>query len=382
MESVAVGHGGTSTESERNLSEKSHQGATRRVRKKADEVQAWLDKLDEQATASTAVNARRSDRYEYRVCSLVIELEQSALGWVRYEVPTRNLSREGVSFLIGHFVYPGTFCRVHLVSLQGQRQVVPGRIIRCRYLEESGSLHEIGVHFDNPIDVGTFNLGAARLRFLMIDDDPSMHRLVGHLLKTLDVELTHVEDGRRAVEMVMASQFDLVLLDMELPDFDGFQTARELRKRGFARTIVAFTAMCGADVEEECVAAGCNSLLAKPVTLDALVDLLGTLKENPITSTLGNDPEIVKLVNSFIMDLPEKVGRIESAFSEQNFTELTRLVRMLKGEGGAYGFQPITDLAMQLEKAVVDVTDAAEIRSKLNELIRTCLSARSSVPAD
>lgn len=369
-------------ERKRTLAGKTPQNSSRRVRKSHDDLRHWLDKLDDQTAGAAAVNARRSDRYEYRVRSLAVELEQSGTGWIKYEVPSRNLSREGVAFLIGNFVYPGTTCRVHLVSLQNQRQTVNGRVVRCRYLEESGSLHEAGVHFDNPIDVGTFNRGAARLRFLMIDDDLAMHKLVGHLLGTLDVELTHVDNGRAAIGMVTTSQFDLILLDMDLPEFDGFQTARELRKRGFARSIVAFTAMSGENVKEECTDAGCSSFLPKPVTMNSLIDLIESLKENPLVSTLADDPEMADLIDSFVMDLPEKVGRLETLFAEQQYSDLARIVRMLKGEGGAYGFQEITDTATEAEHAIAEVTDTAEIRSKLNELIRVCLSARSTRGAD
>ena len=360
------------------MAKKASQNAPRRVRKKPEELRACLDRLDDAARTAHAINVRRSDRYEYRVRSLAVEIEQSGTGWVHYEVPSRNLSREGVAFLIGHFVYPGSACRVHLVSLQNQRQVIPGKVIRCRYIEESGSLHEVGVHFDNPIDVGLFNRGAARLRFLMVDDDPAMHKLVGHLLKSLDVELTHVDDGHRAINMVKSAQFDLVLLDMELPGFDGYQTARELRKQGFARAIVAFTADTSDDVEEKCLEAGCNTLLHKPVTVDQLIKLIDSLKENPLTSTLAGDPEMADLIDSFVMELPEKVGKLEAAFAQQDIAGLTRAVRLLKGEGGAYGFQPITDAAAEVEKSIAGVTDMAEIRSQLNELIRICLSAQSS----
>jgi len=359
------------------VGKKATQNAPRRVRKSPEELRECLDRLDEQTNA-TAVNVRRSDRYEYRVRAMPIDLEQAGTGWVHYEVPTRNLSREGVAFLIGHFVYPGTACRVHLVTLQNQRQVVTGKVVRCRYLPETVCLHEVGVHFDNPIDVGLFNRGAARLRFLMVDDDPAMHKLVGHLLKSLDVELTHVEDGKRAIEMVKAAQFDLILLDMELPDFDGFHVAKELRKQGFARTIVAFTAMSGDDVEERCLAAGCSTLVTKPVTIDKLIALIDSLKNDPLVSSFSDDPEMAELIDSFVMELPEKVGKLETAFAQQDLAGLTRIVRMLKGEGGAYGFDAITQAATEVEKAIADVTDMSEIRAQLNELIRVCLSARST----
>jgi CheY-like chemotaxis protein len=350
----------------------------RRLHKNPEAIAQFLDRLDESSAVAAAVNARRSDRYRYRVHPLVLELEQAGTGWVRYEVPSRNLSREGAAFLLGHFVYPGTTCRVHLLSLQDQLQIITARVIRCRYLEGSGTLHEVGVSFDRAIDVAMFNQRAARLRFLLVNQDPSMHRLIGHFLKSLDVELTHVESGRKAVDMATAAQFDLVLLDTELPDSAGTETARELRRRGFARAIVALTATAGDEHREEILAAGCNRHLTKPISREDLAHVVESLKEKPHFSSMADDADFIELIDTFVTELPEKVGQLEIAFSQNDYSALTTAARVLKGEGGAYGFQTITDAAAGVEEAISNSGDAAEIRGQLDELIRICLSARST----
>jgi CheY-like chemotaxis protein/HPt (histidine-containing phosphotransfer) domain-containing protein len=360
------------------VSMKPSRNSPRRIRKSFHAVEEFLDRLDENGAGSAAVNVRRSDRYRYRVQSLEVELQQAGAGWTHYEVPSRNLSREGAAFLLGHFVYPGTLCRVHLVGLQGQHQVVNARVVRCRYIEGSGSLHEVGVSFEHVVDVAMFNRWAARLRFLLVDDDASMHRLIAHWLKSLDVELTCVENGRKAVEMVGASSFDLILLAMELPDSPGIDTARRLRQKGFARTIVALSATGRDDHESECLAAGCNRYLSKPISRDNLVELVESLKETPIFSSMADDESFTDLIDAFVVELPEKVGRLEGAFSRNDVQALTNIVRILKGEGGAYGFQAITDTAAQVEQALQDQVEMREIRKQLNELIHICLSTRST----
>ena len=358
--------------SELALSEKD---PARRLRQNPETVQHVLDRLDEGAAPRCTANARESDRHQYRTRLMVVELGQHGTGWVRYEVAPRNLSQSGVAFLLGHFVYPQTPCRVQLVDRQKRKHVIRGEVVRCRYLEDSATLHEVGVQFAEQISVGVFSGNATRLRILMVDDDPAIRRLVGHLLKSLGVELTSLDDGRQAVETATADDFDLVLLDMELPECDGFEIARELRHRGFRRPIVAVTALRGEEVRGKCLEAGCSSYVAKPITPDALTDLVESLRVEPLVSLLADDPETAPLIDTFVMELPERVSRLENSFGQRDYETLTRLIRMLKSEGGAYGFQPIAEAAERVEDAIKGEYGDGTILERLDELIRTCLSA-------
>jgi hypothetical protein len=69
-------------------------------------------------------------------------------------VRPRNISREGMSFLHGGFVYPKSICTLSLMDLSGQTVQVPGRVIRCQHVR--GHVHEIGVHFEQPIPLAQF----------------------------------------------------------------------------------------------------------------------------------------------------------------------------------------------------------------------------------
>ena len=360
------------------MSDKSESRATRRVLKSQEVIKEYLDRLDEGSAHSPSANARRSDRYEFRETELRVEIRQPGGDWIPYEVPSRNLSREGASFILGHFVHPGTACRIHLVSLQYQKRSVIGKIVRCRYLEGSGTLHEVGVSFEQPIDVAMFNQGAARLRFLLVDDDSNIYKIVSYWLRSFDVELMHAESGRKALEMVATAQFDLILLDLEMPELSGLDVARELRRRGFGRTIVMISANEDDETQKECLEAGCTRFMVKPLAREDIAGIVDTLKEEPLYSTTTGDDEFAKLVDEFVMQLPSKIGELEAAFARKDLEALGGLIRTLKGDGGAYGFQPITDAAVEANKVLGGTEDIAEIRAGLNDLIRVCLSARSA----
>jgi CheY-like chemotaxis protein len=89
----------------------------------------------------------------------------------------------------------------------------------------------------------------------------------------------NAEDGRSALELLESERFDLVLMDCQMPVLDGYDTAREVRRREAARTgvhvpIVAMTASAMQGDRERCIAAGMDDYVAKPITGEKLDELL------------------------------------------------------------------------------------------------------------
>jgi len=109
-------------------------------------------------------------------------------------------------------------------------------------------------------------------RVLVVDDMPDNRLLVRHLLKRVGVEVRCANGGRAALEALEgdAADTDLVLLDLTMPEMDGFETLAALRERGDRRPIVALTAAAMAEDREACMAAGFDDYLTKPIDRAAL----------------------------------------------------------------------------------------------------------------
>ena len=88
------------------------------------------------------VVGEQAERYPYRTYS-AIELARNGAAAGVQTIASRNVSRGGIAFLAGQFIYQGTACRVALVPPHGRAEVVPGRVVRCRYVIGSGSLLRI-----------------------------------------------------------------------------------------------------------------------------------------------------------------------------------------------------------------------------------------------
>jgi CheY-like chemotaxis protein len=123
--------------------------------------------------------------------------------------------------------------------------------------------------------------GIAGMRVLLAEDGLDNQRLVSRLLQRAGAVVTVANNGRIAVEALCEdgdaakplrspSPFDLVLLDMQMPEMDGYEAATLLRAKGFARSVVALTANALSGDRERCLAAGCDEYVRKPIDRSAL----------------------------------------------------------------------------------------------------------------
>jgi signal transduction histidine kinase len=117
-------------------------------------------------------------------------------------------------------------------------------------------------------------------RVLLAEDGPDNRLLVRTVLENRGLEVLVVENGRQAVALAeeahaRGSAFDLVLMDMEMPELDGYEATRILREQGYTAPIVALTAHAMAGQAERCLELGCNQFMSKPVDRRALVAMVG-----------------------------------------------------------------------------------------------------------
>jgi CheY-like chemotaxis protein/anti-sigma regulatory factor (Ser/Thr protein kinase) len=113
-----------------------------------------------------------------------------------------------------------------------------------------------------------------RGRILVVDDNAIAQTVASHALRRHVYEVECAGDGFAAIDVAARTSFDLILLDLQMPGLDGFQTAERIRKLpNYAETpIVAVTANCSDDYRERCFQSGMQGFLAKPVRTAELVE--------------------------------------------------------------------------------------------------------------
>ncbi|MDX9893970.1 response regulator [Desulfofustis limnaeus] len=127
-------------------------------------------------------------------------------------------------------------------------------------------------------------LTSYRFRILLAEDDPINQMAVKALLDQLGLSVVCVQNGREVVDEVTRNSYDLILMDLQMPDVDGFQATRLIRQMAGAagRTpIVALTAHAQEKDRDRCLHSGMNEFLSKPVDSNRLKRILSIYLKPP-----------------------------------------------------------------------------------------------------
>jgi CheY-like chemotaxis protein len=145
--------------------------------------------------------------------------------------------------------------------------------------------------YDDPREIGT-DSPSDRLRILAVDDHPTNRRVLQLILEPLGVDLTLCEDGQQALDAAEQADFDLVLMDLQMPVMDGLTATRAIREmeefKLCARTpIIALSANAMTHHKAEALEAGADLHIAKPFTPEALItgirEALAMVEQVPAT---------------------------------------------------------------------------------------------------
>jgi len=352
----------------------------RRLRIDPVKIQDCLNRLDrEAADQSVVATKRQAERFRYRVWTLSVELQQAHGEWVRYEVPTRNISETGVCFLMGHFVYPGTPCRIFLATLHGQTVEIHGRVMRCRYLTGTPSLHEVGVQFDGPIDLAMFHRESRPPVLLAVTDDAVTRQMLEHLLSGVQARIQFAGSGEEAVKLATETFFDAIIVDLDLADGRGIEVVKQLRDAGIHRPFIPLASADAEKAREICDTCDFQVWVAKPLSPDTLVSAVMSMKDEPIYSTLEARPGMARVVGSFVRSLPQRLTAMKRDLDSARTDDVLSTLRAIKGEARAYGFEVIAKAAEQLESALDAGRSGDETRALFNELVRLCMLASPQI---
>ncbi len=122
--------------------------------------------------------------------------------------------------------------------------------------------------------------GSGAVRQVLLAEDQPINQIVAvAMLEELGCTVTLAADGRQAVELAAAGSFDLVVLDLQMPELDGLEAARRIRRGGAGAPIVLLTADVRPEIRARAEQEGIDDFLAKPVQLEDFADLLRRIGE-------------------------------------------------------------------------------------------------------
>ena len=270
------------------------------------------------------------------------------------------------------------------------------------------------------------------LRVLIADDNATNRLVAAKMLKDFDVQTNMACDGAEAVETASRFPYDVILMDMRMPEMDGLQATRAIRTRGGSLAtipIIAFTANAFAEDVQACRNAGMNDILVKPVRKKVLIETIARVLAPAYSSTVDKSVKVEAppiapaqtgaavadqaaqrqvdavhehpIVNRAVYDeLVEEIGeepacQMLDVFVQETVAQLALMHRLscpndraqiereahsLKGTSGTFGLKCLSELARTLEIGASGMSNA-EFRAALDRIERAFDEARAQLPA-
>ena len=258
------------------------------------------------------------------------------------------------------------------------------------------------------------NLGHRKARILLAEDNITNQKVALGILKKLGLTAVAVANGLQAVETLKTRPYDLVLMDVQMPEMDGLEATRQVRNpqtptanRGIP--IIAMTANAMAGDRAKCLEAGMNDYVTKPISPAALAEALdkwlpGKESEGRTRSSEGasqdaeenrqplpivfnrsflleqlmGDEEVVEtILQAFREDIPVQIDALRNCIEAGDTAGVGRQAHTIKGAAANVGFEALRTLAWELEQAA-KTGDLDGMRARLAEVDTTFEEFRKS----
>jgi len=198
-------------------------------------------------------------------------------------------------------------------------------------------------------------LGFTPINILVVEDNDLTQKIVCQILHNYGFQSASAANGLESLEMLQANHYDMILMDMQMPLMDGYETTRLIRSTSKVSNIpiIAMTAYSTIESRQKCLDCGCNSYISKPFKAEELINEINNRikpSSGGLSSNLTNDI-ISELMPEFLESLNESICSLDSAVKNENIQEVKSISHDIKGSAGLYGFHEISRTAADIEQA-------------------------------
>ncbi len=225
------------------------------------------------------------------------------------------------------------------------------------------------------------------LRVLIVDDDPTNRLVAVSMLKAFDIKTNTACDGSEAVTAASGFNYDLILMDVRMPEMDGLEATRAIRARGGRLAtvpIVALTANAFPEDINACKDAGMNDIIVKPTRKKALIEMVARLvsssgpperAEYPLSTSVPKaetldldlmrglvaelgEQSVSELLELFAGETDKRFSLLDSLSITSDLLTIEREAHSFKSAAGTFGLWKLSGLARKLEADAASMSDA------------------------
>lgn len=231
------------------------------------------------------------------------------------------------------------------------------------------------------------------IRVLVAEDNLINQKLIIQVLKRMGYRVQIADNGQKALDLLQTSLFDIILMDIQMPVMDGYETTRYIRtKLKNSIPIIAMTAHALASEREECLKMGMNDFLPKPFQLEELRRLIHKYVQNdeptptasdPNTSggqpaasfsaeslldAVGNDAELAsELLEIYLSQTPQDFETLQQALDQNDLTTVGQLIHTQKVHTKMLGINEATRLILEAEALIRAKRGEEEVRPLIEQ---------------
>lgn len=248
--------------------------------------------------------------------------------------------------------------------------IATGKINKSELIYELSDFEQTTPEFHKPDN------GYLSGNVLLVEDNHDNQKLISLHLRRAGADVEIADNGQEAVNMARDRQYDLILMDMQMPIMSGLEATKLLRTINYTKPIAALTANAMQEDINRYYAGGCDTVLSKPIVLKEFYAVLEKYlrrieQRHPepavFSSLIKEDDSFIEIVSDFIANLPDTLANIDETYTNSDWENLRFEIHTLKGTGGNFGFDDITRLCREIE-IKIDNRNYDSIRPLLEEL--------------
>ncbi len=233
-------------------------------------------------------------------------------------------------------------------------------------------------------------MGNTKETILVVDDNEVNRKYVKTVLRNLNKRVYLAENGFEGLKYALSQSIDLALIDIQMPDMDGFECYNRMREEvGLDIPILAITAYSDPEDRDRFIAFGFNDYLTKPVKpevlkntvqywLDESVNLASRIEDNETPDfdfetinelkRYASDKELIELYNEFIEETKSFNQKLLFLQNANDDSEILSILHTIKGNAGSLGFTKLSELVGLLESDIKNKNDLS-LNERISEIV-------------
>lgn len=234
-------------------------------------------------------------------------------------------------------------------------------------------------------------------RKILIVDDNEMNRLVAStILLGYGPQIMIAENGEIALEMLKEEAYDIILMDIQMPVLNGYDTTKALRSGGYTGVIIALTASAIEGEREKCLAAGMDDYITKPINEELLIGVIDNWIQKTASPVIapdidlplynldglrviskGREDFVTKMIEMFCGQIPDALKQLNQASADGDLEQLSKLAHKLKSTIDHLAILPLQRIIREIEavdEGIIPAPKLTEMIAEVNDVLNRVMA--------